>query len=59
MYKTCKTEGCPLKDLMVSRPIFFCSKCGKELVEPTKCEHCEHIVYPQDKFCEQCGRPVV
>ena len=56
MDKTCITEGCPLKNLMISRPVKFCSRCGKELAEAKKCEYCEHTVYPKDKFCEFCGR---
>jgi len=49
---------CPVHKVVSERKISYCSECGKPLVELEKCDHCGAVVYPNDKFCEQCGRPL-
>ncbi len=58
MPKVCTTVGCDLKNIIVTRPeASFCAACGKQLDNAEECRHCKHTIYPQDKFCEFCGRP--
>jgi len=58
MVKTCKKEGCVNKEVAITRDgAQFCVKCGGKLSEIEVCDYCQHEFYPQDKFCEFCGRP--
>ena len=54
-----ETKYCPIHKHPITRDnVQFCSECGTALVTVDKCKHCEHEVYPSDKFCEFCGRPL-
>ncbi len=59
MNKACINKGCPLKDTLIIRTgAKYCSICGSELTENKACQYCEHEIFPTDKFCEFCGRPI-